>query len=67
MKTLEHTDKVVPNLKFINDYLIKTLFLSVPQALHQEMKEQLNQILETNIIQRNCSEWAYAILLDKKV
>lgn len=62
MKTLGHTDKVVPNLKFNNDYPIKTLPFPIPQSLHKETKDQIQQLLDAGIIERNCSE----LLVKKK-
>ena len=66
LKTLGHTDRVVPNLRFINDFPIKTLPFPIPQSLQKVALDQINQLLEAGIIERNCSDWACPILLVKK-
>ena len=51
METLGHADWNVPEIKFINNYLIITLPFSIPQALQAEMKEQIHQLVEAGIIE----------------
>lgn len=65
-ETIGHTDRVIPDLKFINDFPIKSLPFPVPYALQDECKEQISQLCEAGIIERNCSEWACPMLLVKK-
>lgn len=65
-KTLGHTDKIIPEIKFINDYPIKTLPYPVPYALQKECKDQIDQLCEADIIERNFSSWSCPILLVKK-
>lgn len=48
IKKLGQEDKFSPNLKLINDYPMKTLYFPLPQSLHYEMKEQINQLLRAN-------------------
>lgn len=56
LNTLGHTDKIILNLKFINDYPIKTLSFPIPQALQKDALEQINQLLQAGIIEKHCSE-----------
>ena len=65
LKTLGHTNCVVPDLKFINDFPFKVLQFCIPQALQLQTKNQINKLPKAGIIKRNCSESAYPIILVK--
>lgn len=76
MQTLGHTDKFVPHLKLINEFPVKTLPFPILQFLHEETKDQINQLLERNciieqllsgIIELNFSECDCPIFLVKKI
>lgn len=53
LKTLGHTDKNVHGVKFTNDLPIKILHFPIPQSLQKEAKEQIHQLLQAGIIERN--------------
>ena len=64
LKTLDHIGRI-HNVKFINNLPIKTLPYPIPQSLQKKALDQINQLLEASI-ERNCSDWACPIFLDKK-
>lgn len=66
MKTLGHTDRVVPHIQFISDVPVRTLPFPVPQAIQEEAKHQLDMLVEAGIIERSISEWACPMLMVKK-
>jgi transposase InsO family protein len=65
-KTLGHTDKIIPEIKFTNEYPVKTLPYPIPYSLQKECKDQIDQLCEANIIEKNLSSWSCPILLVKK-
>lgn len=66
LNTLGHTDKVKPHLSFLHKYPIKCLPFPIPQALHQEAKQQLAELEAAGIIERANTEWACPMLFVKK-
>lgn len=66
LKSLGHTDVIVPEIKFTTDYPIKALPFPVPQALHKEVKNQIDEMVEAGIIEKNVATWACPMILVKK-
>lgn len=66
LKSLGHTDRVVPELKFNHNYPIKTLPFPLPQAVQADAKQQLDELQAADIIERGVSEWSSPMLLVKK-
>lgn len=66
LKSMGHTDSVIPKLTFTSEYPIKTLPFPIPAALSQTAKLQLDQMVEAGIMSRKISEWASPMLLVKK-
>lgn len=64
--TLGHTDKIIPEINFLNNFPHKVLPFPVPQALQKEMKDQIDQLCEANIIERHVSPWSCPLLMVKK-
>lgn len=66
LKTLGHTDLIIPKIKFTQDYPMKSLPFPIPNALQAETKRQIDELLEAGIITKNVSDWASPMLLVKK-
>lgn len=64
--TMGHTDRIKPHINFLNDYPIKALPFPVPQALQDEARRQLDEMVSAGIIERNVATWACPMLLVKK-
>lgn len=56
VKNLDHTSKIVPDLKFMNVYSIKTPPFPICQTLQKAALPQINQLLEARIIELNYYE-----------
>lgn len=66
LKTLGHTDRVVPQLQFRSQNPIRTLPFDIPHALRGQVKAELEELEEAGLIERNIAEWACPMLLVKK-
>jgi transposase InsO family protein len=66
LKSMGHTDVVIPKINFTQEYPMKALPFPIPQALQQEAKRQLEEMLEAGIISKIVSDWASPMLLVKK-
>lgn len=66
LKTLGHTDLVVPDIQLIHNIPLKTLPLPIPHHLKKEAIDQLNLMQEAGVIERSVSNWACPMLLVKK-
>lgn len=66
LSTIGHTDLVTPQIDIRNSPPVKTLPYPIPQALQDEAKKQLNEMLAAGIIKRANSSWACPMLLVKK-
>ena len=66
LKTIRHTDLIVPKINFTSDCPIKCLPFPVPQALQAEVRRQLQELEEAGIIERNLSNWGCPMLIVKK-
>lgn len=66
MSTLGCTDLVVPSIKLRNPNPIRTLPYDIPQALQDVVKNELEELMAANIIERHVSNWASPLVLVKK-
>lgn len=66
LKTLGHTDRIVPEINFTSDFPRKTLPFPIPQAIQAEAKTQINELLDAGIIKKNLSSWSCPMLLVRK-
>ena len=66
LKSLGHTDHVVPHIQFTSDVPVKTLPYPVPESMQEEIKAQIDALQEAGIIERSISEWACPMLAVKK-
>ena len=66
MKSLGHTGLVEPHIVFKSEISVKPLPFSTPQSIQEHAKEQFAQLVDTNITERNISEWTYPMLMVRK-
>ncbi|XP_042911994.1 uncharacterized protein, partial [Parasteatoda tepidariorum] len=62
LKTLGHTDKISPDLKFKSFTPIKTQPFPIPEALQDIATTHLKEMLDADIIERTVSPWACPLL-----
>lgn len=65
LTTKGHSDKFDSQISFDSDYPIKKSPSPFSQSLHEETRKQLNQIIESNILEKNVASWVCPILLVK--
>ena len=53
LKSLSHIDIIEPQINFAINYLIKALSFPSPQALQAKSKNQIKEIVNAGIIQKN--------------
>lgn len=64
--TLGCSDRVTPSLTLKNPNAIKTLPFDIPFSLREDIKRELDEMVEAGLIQRNVSKWASPLVLVKK-
>lgn len=66
LNTMGCTDIVTPDLKLRNPNPIRTLPFEIPQTLQQQVRDELDSMVEAGIIRRNNSHWSFPLVLVKK-
>ena len=61
-----HTDLVEPHIVFKSEIPVRTSPFLVLQNIQDIRKERIAQLEDTNIIERNISEWACPMLMVQK-
>lgn len=66
LKTLGHTDAIKPKIELLNDDAVAQKPYKIPFALQPELKKQLQELLDNDIIRKTESNYAAPVLLVKK-
>lgn len=64
--TLGHTDRIRPHLNFKNKNAIRALPFPIPFSLQKQVKDELQQMVKANLIEKTVSDWSCPMLLVKK-